>query len=223
MIVSILALVVGFILVCLPLGVFYKGQSALFQQFLPALSLSTSAHEVAWSLDYAARFCRYSLPFLPMWMAAVYGYEILRGVQWFAPSAATEIRDPAIPAAASHRPSASETRTPAAAKVLPFVAGSRLPAEAQVWAVKAEEHYIKLWSDRGVDLVRYRFSDAIKDLAGRDGTQVHRSWWIAWSAVVGSRSRGRSIELILRNGLSIPVSLAHKAAASRRTTKNDMG
>ncbi|MFZ1626071.1 MAG: LytTR family transcriptional regulator DNA-binding domain-containing protein [Gammaproteobacteria bacterium] len=213
-----LALVLGFVLVCLPLGIFYKGQTLIFQQLLPALQLSTSAYEVEWSLDYAARFCRYSLPFLPVWIAAVYGYQILRGVQWFSPSAAAESAMP-VPVSASHRPATLETHRPTAPEVLPFVAAGRLPADAQVWAVKAEEHYIKLWSDHGVDLVRYRFRDAIKDLASRDGTQVHRSWWIDWSAVVSSRSRGRSLELVLRNGLSIPVSLAHKAEAGRRTAK----
>lgn len=131
-----LGLVLGFVLVCLPLGVFYKGQTLLFQQLLPALQLSTSAYQVEWSLDYAAT---------------------------------------------------PETHKPTAPEVLPFVAASHLPADAEVWAVKAEEHYIKLWSDQGVDLVRYRFRDAIKDLANRDGTQVHRSWWMTgqrWSAVV---------------------------------------
>jgi hypothetical protein len=212
-----LGLVLGFVLVCLPLGVFYKGQTVLFQQLLPALNLSTSAYEVEWSLDYAARFCRYSLPFLPIWIAAVYGYQLVRGVQWFAPFRPAVSPDSAIPVPASHPPTAPETRLPPAPAALPFITASRLPADAQVWAVKAEEHYIKLWSDQGVDLVRYRFRDAIKDLAGRDGTQVHRSWWIDWSAVVSSHSRGRSLELILCNGLRIPVSLAHKAEASRRT------
>ena len=42
-----------------------------------------------------------------------------------------------------------------------------------VYAIKAEQHYIQIWSDQGSDLVRFKFSDLPVTLADCNGVQVH--------------------------------------------------
>jgi DNA-binding LytR/AlgR family response regulator len=51
-----------------------------------------------------------------------------------------------------------------------------------------------------------RLSDALDQLAGLDGQQTHRSWWVAKPAVTGvKRAYGRAA-LTLANGAEAPVS-----------------
>lgn len=219
-----LILVLGFWLMWIPLSVFYHGHHWLFEQVFPAVAHATQGRDFSWSLDYILALLRYSTPFLPIWMAAVYGYRVLTGTCWFEPVASRPGSqgkeggpDPvrsAPPAGEVHAPSS----TPAAL-VRPqpaFLAGSRIPAGATICAIKAEEHYIQIWSDRTTDMVRYRFRDALQEMAGFDGSQIHRSWWINWDCVTGGRRRGRSMNLTLQNGLVVPVSAVHVSEARRR-------
>jgi len=37
------------------------------------------------------------------------------------------------------------------------------------------------------------------------GMQVHRSWWVARNAIQGWEEAGRSVTLVLSNGLRVPV------------------
>jgi hypothetical protein len=55
----------------------------------------------------------------------------------------------------------------------------RLPLKlrgAEVWAVEAEDHYLRLHTSRGQDLILMRLADAVAELDGIEGMQVHRSW-----------------------------------------------
>jgi hypothetical protein len=220
-----LTLILGFWLMWIPLSIFYQGQHWFFEQIFPTLSHATQGPDFSWSLDYFASLLRYSTPFLPIWMAAVYGYRVLTGSCWFEPSAGqtsgTQLReaDPnSMTPGVEQAGAASVTSAPAV--MIParpaFLAGSRIPVGAAICAIKAEEHYIQIWSDNHTDMVRYRFRDALQDLAAMDGAQIHRSWWINWDCVNGGRPRGRSMILTLRNGLVVPVSLAHVSEARKR-------
>ena len=42
------------------------------------------------------------------------------------------------------------------------------------------------------------------------GLQVHRSWWVNYRQVRSARKSGRSIELLMENKLTVPVSLANR-------------
>ncbi|MBA4808504.1 LytTR family DNA-binding domain-containing protein [Brevundimonas sp.] len=85
----------------------------------------------------------------------------------------------------------------------------RLPMKlrgATLHAVQAEDHYLRLHTDRGSDLILMRLSDAVEELEGLEGARTHRSWWVARSAVRGvERGDGRAT-LTLEGGLSAPVS-----------------
>ncbi len=89
-------------------------------------------------------------------------------------------------------------------------------ARARLLAVQAEDHYLRVHTDAGDALLLMRFADALDALEDLDGLRIHRSWWVARSAVQDARwSRGRG-DLTLVGGLTAPVSRAY--AESVRAT-----
>jgi DNA-binding LytR/AlgR family response regulator len=85
----------------------------------------------------------------------------------------------------------------------------RLPAKlkgAVVYAISAEDHYLRLHTSKGSDLILMRLSDAITELDGLEGAQTHRSWWVAREAVEGARRDGDKVVLTLKGGAEAPVS-----------------
>ena len=57
-----------------------------------------------------------------------------------------------------------------------------------------------------------RLTDALGELEGLEGAQVHRSWWVARDAVVGAeRGNGRA-SLTLKTGAVAPVSRTYAQA-----------
>ena len=85
----------------------------------------------------------------------------------------------------------------------------RLPLRlrgAEVWAVEAEDHYLRLHTSKGQDLILMRLADAVVELQGIEGAQVHRSWWVARDAITDAeRGDGRAV-LTLKDGAQVPVS-----------------
>ena len=85
----------------------------------------------------------------------------------------------------------------------------RMPAKlrgAELYAVSAEDHYLRLHTSKGSDLILLRLSDAIAELEGLEGAQTHRSWWVARSAVKGARPGDGRAMLELEGGVQAPVS-----------------
>jgi hypothetical protein len=77
---------------------------------------------------------------------------------------------------------------------------------ARLIAVEAHDHYLKVHTDAGAELVTLRFADALDELARVHGWRVHRSWWVAADAVEGVRWRRGAGEMCLVGGLMAPVS-----------------
>ncbi len=92
---------------------------------------------------------------------------------------------------------------PSAAKLLAAI-NPRLGRE--VLALQGEDHYVRVHTPLGSELLLMRLRDAIADLEGLAGEQVHRSWWVAREAVAAVRANGRRLSLTLTNGLEVPVS-----------------
>jgi DNA-binding LytR/AlgR family response regulator len=61
-------------------------------------------------------------------------------------------------------------------------------------------------------LILLRLSDAIAELEGIEGAQIHRSWWVARHAVVGMKKAGHGITLVLKGGVEAPVSRPNRKA-----------
>ncbi|GBQ97494.1 hypothetical protein GLI01_23780 [Gluconacetobacter liquefaciens] len=85
-------------------------------------------------------------------------------------------------------------------------------AGARLLALAAEDHYLRIHTDRGQALALLRLRDAIDSLGEEAGLQVHRSFWVAMHAAPLAARRGQSWQLELPSGLSIPVSKARVAA-----------
>jgi hypothetical protein len=89
---------------------------------------------------------------------------------------------------------------------------ARLPAKlagADLWAIEAQDHYLRLHTSRGDDLILMRLADALVELEGIEGARTHRSWWVARHAVTNAeRAEGRAT-LTLAGGLKAPVSRAY--------------
>jgi len=85
----------------------------------------------------------------------------------------------------------------------------RLPPRlrgADLYAVEAQDHYLRLHTSQGTDLILMRLADALAELQGLEGAQIHRSWWVAKAAVDDARrSDGRGV-LRLKSGVEAPVS-----------------
>ena len=85
----------------------------------------------------------------------------------------------------------------------------RLPLKlrgGELWAIEAEDHYLRLHTSKGQDLILLRLSDAIDELAGIEGAQAHRSWWVARDAIVEARRGDGRATLTLKDGSEVPVS-----------------
>lgn len=73
-------------------------------------------------------------------------------------------------------------------------------------SLSSEDHYVRVVTERGNTLVRYRFSDALNEVRGLHGLQAHRSHWVSVAAIDRVIAHGKTYRLLLRNGTEIPVS-----------------
>lgn len=80
---------------------------------------------------------------------------------------------------------------------------------ARLIAVQAEDHYLRVHTDAGEELLTMRFTDALQELSAAHGFQVHRSWWIAADAIEGVRWRKGVGDARLMGGQVAPVSRTH--------------
>ncbi|WP_396592787.1 LytTR family DNA-binding domain-containing protein [Brevundimonas sp. R86498] len=80
---------------------------------------------------------------------------------------------------------------------------------ARLIALEAHDHYVKVHTDAGVELIALRFADALQDLSRAHGWRVHRSWWVAADAVEAVRWRRGAGEVHLIGGLKVPTSRTH--------------
>lgn len=95
----------------------------------------------------------------------------------------------------------------------PLIAKLRPEIRGPILAVQAEAHFIRVYTTRGEDLVHHRFGDAVSALSALPGKRVHRSWWVASGAIDPHASS--SSQLVLSNGLRVPVGRTYKLDAQR--------
>lgn len=83
---------------------------------------------------------------------------------------------------------------------------------ARLIAVEAEDHYVRVHTDAGSELVSMRFSEALEALARAHGYRLHRSWWASADAIETVRWRRGTGEARLAGGIVAPVSRTCAAA-----------
>lgn len=88
-----------------------------------------------------------------------------------------------------------------------LLAKAGVACPAALHAIRAEDHYCRLFlADGRAPLVHHRFGDALSEVAGFDGRQVHRGAWAANAGVVAAERDGRAWRLVLPSGTRLPVS-----------------
>ncbi len=77
----------------------------------------------------------------------------------------------------------------------------------ELLALKAEDHYLRVITDRGSALILMKFEDALAALNGYPGIQSHRSWWIAANQLKGfNKLDSKTSTIRLSDGTEVPVS-----------------
>lgn len=90
-------------------------------------------------------------------------------------------------------------------------------ARGRIRHLSVRDHYVVVRTDRGEDSVLMRFSDALEEIGGLRGLQVHRSHWVAEDAVVSVRRDGTRTFLRLDDGTEVPVSRSYQAEVEARS------
>lgn len=112
--------------------------------------------------------------------------------------------EPAAPPQASQQsqPQPAALSQPRLIDRLPPALGS------DVIALEMEDHYVRVHTALGSEMVLMRLRDAIAEMDGVEGRQVHRSWWVARGAVEDVLRDGRNIRLKIARDIEAPVSRA---------------
>jgi hypothetical protein len=153
-------------------------------------------------IDYAADPARTWLQALAI-SAAIFLVLLIARISRQAPPAA-----PAMAASAT---------TPQTVRPDGLLERAGIADPAMLHAIEAEDHYCRLHLAGGRSLlVLHRFGDALAEVAGHDGAQVHRGAWVAAGGVAGARRDGRRWVLLLLDGTGIPVSASFAAAVRAR-------
>jgi len=156
---------------------------------------------IVWAMNFLPR----PVPWPTLEQAlSSYFYVFLVGGAITAFFYAIETRTQAAEAPVDERPLAEPGEVSDAE--LPFI--DRIPNHlgTDLIALEMEDHYVRVHTAAGSDLVLMRMRDAVAELGDLEGEQVHRSWWVARSSVEGSRREGRNVRLQLSGGLEAPVS-----------------
>ncbi|XBQ17487.1 MAG: LytTR family transcriptional regulator DNA-binding domain-containing protein [Oceanicaulis sp.] len=101
----------------------------------------------------------------------------------------------------------------------PAAIATRLPARLRgspLIALQAEDHYVRVHTEAGSDLVLMRFADALEAVeAGAAGHRLHRSWWARADAIEAASYRRGTGQAQLKAGLTAPVSRTYAPALRR--------
>jgi hypothetical protein len=91
----------------------------------------------------------------------------------------------------------------------------RLPIKlraAEIYAVESEDHYLRVHTSAGQELILMRLADAVRELVGVEGMQTHRSWWVAKQGLADVVKGDGRLTLKLKSGAEAPVSRTYSKA-----------
>lgn len=120
-----------------------------------------------------------------------------------------EHRQPVPPRRAAPVPEIAVTRPEPDVRPGDDALMARLPMalrHARLVALSAEDHYLRVHTDRGNALILMGLSQAIEGLGTERGLRIHRSHWVASDALAGRKRSAGGTALTLGCGLVLPVS-----------------
>ena len=91
---------------------------------------------------------------------------------------------------------------------------SRLPLDKRgsLISLSSEDHYTRVRTTLGEELLLIRLADAIAEATPTAGLRVHRSHWVATAQVTSATRKGDGAMLTMAKGDDIPVSRSHMTA-----------
>ena len=95
---------------------------------------------------------------------------------------------------------------PGAREPAPLMARLSRDMQGALIALSAEDHYVRVTTTAGGELVLMRLSDAIGEVGDTPGLQVHRSHWVALDQIRDVRRTGDRGLVTLSDGSERPVS-----------------
>jgi hypothetical protein len=112
----------------------------------------------------------------------------------------------------SEAPDSAATDTPAPPRLLQRIAPDQ---RGTLIRVAVRDHYVDVVTDRGQTSLLMRFKDAIAELDGVDGLQVHRSHWISTAAATPNPTPNTPEKptIPMADGTHIPVSRKYRNIA----------
>lgn len=180
----------------------------------PFASWLTAYYEQAWDLPYlhdqiapmfSMEFWRYLISATAMWFLVNYVFDRFFGLPRYRYT---------IPRGYDYKVPASIQPAEVTSDPLPGFL-ERIPNRLSlddVLAIKAEQHYIRVFTSEREYMVLYRFSDAVREMPEAAGMQVHRSYWVGYSGVHCIKPRVKKFSMTLTDGENVPVSNPYHAA-----------
>ncbi|MDJ0612131.1 MAG: LytTR family transcriptional regulator DNA-binding domain-containing protein [Rhizobiaceae bacterium] len=90
--------------------------------------------------------------------------------------------------------------------ISPFLDRLPLALGKDIISIQSQDHYLRVTTVAGSDMLLMRMADACSELANFKGMQVHRSWWVALDHVRSFQKASGKGTLVLSDGQEVPVS-----------------
>lgn len=213
-----------------PYIVMLVGSLAAAVVTLPYTNWLTAAWDARWPSDqlqqqiaplFSAEFWRFAASATVMWLVVNfifdrflglprYRYVIPRGYDFHDPTPA----DADVPVLAGE---SSSSDKPGFMQRMPVDLGLD-----DILAIKAEQHYIRVFTANRDYMLLHRFSDAVHELGKDIGLQVHRSYWVNKKAIASIKPRAKKFQIKLVTGAEIPVSTPHHAMVKELARSNGL-
>ena len=84
----------------------------------------------------------------------------------------------------------------------------KYPNADSILSLSAQDHYVEITTNLGSELCLMRLEDAILEVAPEKGFKIHRSHWVAQSAIKNLMKQGTTTKVILIDGRKLSVSQA---------------
>jgi len=105
------------------------------------------------------------------------------------------------------KPNDASTETPRQCALLDRLP---LPKRGPIISLHSEDHYVRVETTKGSDLLLIRLTDAIELAAPTQGIQTHRSHWVATDHVEDYKKSNDAWHVVMSNGQEVPISRSNR-------------
>ena len=188
---------------------FFASYFAYGHTILPEGGVRTVLPDSPFSLEYLKDYVIYAPPGIAFFVGSNALFDKVLGIPMFR-DARTKTGSVSTPSnlTAFNRADRPQSSASSNTKLLrpSFMESLPLDKQGDLICIQAQEHFIKVYTDKGPSLVSWPFKKALAELSQYDGIQSHRSYWIAKDAFLGVEKNGHGYVANLKNGSSVPVS-----------------